>query len=86
MLARIGWSKENKMSQNSTEPGHGSSVAAWTSVIIIIVAFGIGTLFFWLDNASMVWASAGLAVLGPVVGWILRRAGYGVGGEHTKAH
>ena len=86
MLARIGWSKENIMSQNSTEPGHGSSVAAWTSVIIIIVAFGIGTLFFWLDNAAMVWASAGLAVLGPVVGWILRLAGYGVGGEHTKAH
>jgi multisubunit Na+/H+ antiporter MnhG subunit len=74
------------MSQNSTEPGHGSSVAAWTSVIIIIVAFGIGTLFFWLDNAPMVWASAGLAVLGPVVGWVLRRAGHGVGGEHTKAH
>jgi hypothetical protein len=74
------------MSQNSTEPGHGSSVAAWTTVIIILVAFSIGTLFFWLDNAPMVWASAGLAVLGPVVGWILRRAGYGVGGEHTKAH
>ena len=74
------------MLQNSTEPGHGSSVAAWTSVIIIIVAFGIGTLFFWLDNAPMVWASAGFAVLGPLVGWILRRAGYGVGGEHTKAH
>jgi multisubunit Na+/H+ antiporter MnhG subunit len=86
MLARISLSKENNMSQNSTEPGHGSSVAAWTSVIIIIVAFGIGTLFFWLDNAAMVWASAGLAVLGPVVGWVLRRAGYGVGGEHTKAH
>ena len=86
MLARIVQSKENNMTQNSTEPGHGSSVAAWTTVIIILVAFSIGTLFFWLDNAPMVWASAGLAFLGPVVGWVLKRAGYGVGGEHTKAH
>jgi multisubunit Na+/H+ antiporter MnhG subunit len=86
MLARISKSKENNMSQNSTEPGHGNSVASWTTVIIILVAFSIGTLFFWLDNAAMVWASAALAVLGPVVGWVLKRAGYGVGGEHTKAH
>jgi multisubunit Na+/H+ antiporter MnhG subunit len=74
------------MSQNSTEPGHGNSVASWTTVIIILAAFSIGTLFFWLDNAAIVWASAALAVLAPVVGWILKRAGYGVGGEHTKAH
>jgi multisubunit Na+/H+ antiporter MnhG subunit len=86
MVARISSSKENNMSQNSTEPGHGNSVASWTTVIIILVAFSIGTLFFWLDNAAIVWASAALAVLAPVVGWILKRAGYGVGGEHTKAH
>jgi hypothetical protein len=74
------------MSQNSTDPGHGNSVASWTTVSIVIAAFCIGTLFFWLDIAAMVWASAVLAVLGPVVGWYLKRAGYGVGGEHTKAH
>lgn len=74
------------MSQNSTEPGHGNSVAAWTTVIIVLVAFSAGTLFFWLDNASLVWASAVLAAIGPLVGWLLKRAGYGVGGEHTKAH
>ncbi len=74
------------MSQNSTDPGHGNSVASWTTVIIILVAFSIGTLFFWLDNAAVVWASAGLAVTAPAVGWFLKRAGYGVGGKHTKAH
>ena len=74
------------MSQHSTDPGHSNSVASWTTVIIVIVAFSIGTLFFWLDNAAMVWASAVLAVAGPAVGWFLKRAGYGVGGEHTKAH
>ena len=49
MVARIYESKENNMSQNSTDPGHGNSVASWTTVIIVIVAFCIGTLFFWLD-------------------------------------
>lgn len=74
------------MSQNSTDPGHGNSVASWTTVIIILVAFAIGTLFFWLDVAAMVWASAALAAIAPAVGWYLKRAGYGVGGKHTKAH
>lgn len=74
------------MTQNNIEPGHGDSVAAWTTVIIILIAFSIGTFFFYLDNAPIVWASAGLAALGPVVGWALKRAGYGVGGKHSKNH
>lgn len=72
------------MSENQTEPGHGDSVAAWTTVIIIIAAFAIGTLFFWLDIAALVWASAGLALVGLAVGIYLRKAGYGVGGSKSK--
>jgi hypothetical protein len=72
------------MSENQIEPGHGDSVAAWTTVIIIIVAFALGTLFFWLDIAALVWASAGLALAGVVVGLFLKRAGYGVGGSKSK--
>ena len=51
---------------------------------MVIVAFALGTLFFWLDLAFLVWASAGLAVLGPIAGWYLKRAGYGVGGSKPK--
>jgi hypothetical protein len=72
------------MSENQIEPGHGDSVAAWTTVIIIIVAFALGTFFFWLDLAALVWASAGLAVAGVLVGIYLKRAGYGVGGSKSK--
>jgi hypothetical protein len=72
------------MSENQLEPGHGDSVAAWTTVIIIIVAFALGTLFFWLDIAVLVWASAGLALAGVAVGLFLKRAGYGVGGSKSK--
>ena len=74
------------MSHGSEDPGHGHSVASWATVIIVIVAFTLGTLFFWLDNATMVWASAVLAVVGVAVGLLLKRAGYGVGGAKTKSH
>ena len=72
------------MSENQIEPGHGDSVAAWTTVIVIIVAFALGTLFFWLDVAALVWASAGLALAGVGIGLFLKKAGYGVGGSKSK--
>ncbi len=71
---------------NQNDPGHGNSVASWTTVIIIMVAAAFGTLFFWLEMPDLVYASAGLAVVGLVVGWILRKAGFGVGGSKTKSH
>jgi hypothetical protein len=74
------------MSHSTEEPGHGNSPAAWVTVTIILIAFTIGTLFFWFDMPAVVWASAGLAVLGPVVGLAMKRAGYGVGGSKTKSH
>ena len=72
------------MSENHIEPGHGDSVAAWTTVSIVIAAFALGTLFFWLDIAVLVWTCAGLAVAGLAVGFYLKKAGYGVGGSKSK--
>jgi hypothetical protein len=72
------------MSENQVEPGHGDSVAAWTTVSIVIAAFALGTLFFWLDIPALVWASAGVAVAGVVLGLYLKKAGYGVGGSKSK--
>ena len=71
-----------------SEAGHGNSPAAWTAVIIMLVAFAIGTLAFWFDIAWLVFASAGLLVVGLLVGWGLAKAGYGVGGDKItpKAH
>ena len=74
------------MTETKTEPGHGNSVAAWATVIIVLAAFTMGTLFFWLNVPSMVWASAVLAALGPIVGLVLRKSGYGVSGKHSKSH
>jgi len=69
------------MSTEHADPGHGHSPAAWTSVTIMLIAFVIGTVAFFLDVPWLVWASAGLLVVGALVGWILARAGYGVGGS-----
>jgi hypothetical protein len=74
------------LTYKGADPGHGNSIAAWTTVIIILIAFSIGTLFFFLDIPEVVWASAGLAALGPVVGLALRTRGYGVSGQNNKNH
>lgn len=71
------------MSANSAEPGHGSSPAAWAAVTVMLVAFAIGTLAFWFEIVWLVWASAGLVFVGLLVGLLLKRAGYGVGGDRT---
>lgn len=65
------------MSHDANDPGHGHTVAAWTAVTIIMIATTVGTVFFFLDIPLMVWASAGFALAGVVVGYILRQMGYG---------
>ncbi|MEY4367789.1 MAG: hypothetical protein RLZ28_1204 [Actinomycetota bacterium] len=74
------------MIDHSIEPGHGDSVASWTTVIIIMVAVTAGTLFFYLNVPALVYASVGLVVVGLIVGWLLKRAGYGVNGSKSAGH
>ena len=71
-----------------TVPGHGNSPAAWTAVIIMLVAFAIGTFAFWFAIVWLVWASAGLLLVGGIVGLVLKLAGFGVGGDRlqTESH
>jgi hypothetical protein len=71
-----------------SDPGHGHSPAAWTAVTIMLIGFTIGTAAFFLDAQWLVWASAGLVVVGGLIGWGMTKAGYGVGGHKvtTKAH
>jgi len=71
---------------SSNDPGHGNSVASWTTVTIIMVAFALGTWFFWADQSTLVWASSALIPIALIVGWVLKKAGHGVGGSKTKSH
>lgn len=76
------------MTHDNSDPGHGNSPAAWTAVIIMLVAFTIGTVAFFFSIAWLVWASAGLVLVGLLVGVVLARLGYGVGGSRyaPKVH
>lgn len=69
------------MSHDIGDPGHGHSPAAWIAVTIMLVAFTIGTAAYFFEVTWLVWASAGLLVVGAIVGWALSKAGYGVGGD-----
>jgi hypothetical protein len=71
-----------------SDSGHGNSPAAWTAVIVMLVAFAIGTFAFWFSIAWLVWASAGLVVVGGILGKVLSNLGYGVNGSKyaPKAH
>ena len=76
------------MSSPIADPGHGHSPAAWIAVTIMLLAFTIGTVAFVMDAPTVVWASAGLLVVGLIVGVVLKAIGYGVGGSKVaaKAH
>jgi len=71
------------MSSQNVELGHGHSVAAWTAVTIMLTATLIGAIAFFLDAPIIVCASAMLLIIGLLVGWVLARSGYGVGGSKT---
>ena len=76
------------MSDQIGDPGHGHSPAAWTAVTIMLLAFVLGVVFFWFDMPMLVVASAGLLVIGLIVGWVMAKMGYGVNGPKysSKAH
>jgi hypothetical protein len=76
------------MSDDSTELGHGHSPAAWTAVVVMLVAIALGTLFFFLEMPPLVWASVGLLLIGGIIGLVMSKAGYGAYGDKyiSKGH
>ncbi|GAA2890990.1 HGxxPAAW family protein [Microbacterium esteraromaticum] len=76
------------MTNPIADPGHGHSPAAWTAVVIMLVGFTAGTVFFCLDQPVAVWVSVAVVVIGAIVGWAMAKAGWGVKGpKYTpKAH
>ncbi len=69
------------MSQQQTTPvqhdDHGSTPAAWTAVVIIALAFVVGTLAIVLGNWPMFWVGVALVVVGAVVGKVMAMMGLG---------
>jgi hypothetical protein len=71
------------MTDISEEGGHGSSPAAWTAVVIMLVGIAIATAALFLDVIPLVWLGAALVPVGLIVGGILKAVGLGVGGRRV---
>ena len=67
---------------------HGSTPAAWTAVIIMMLAFLVGGLGLILGISWMFWSSFAIFILGIIVGKVMQMAGLGAvprGGDHATA-
>jgi hypothetical protein len=73
------------MANITEDPGHGSSPAAWIAVAIMLFGTAVGTLFLFLDVIPLVYVGAVIVVLGLLVGWVLKKAGFGVNGSRLRS-
>lgn len=74
------------MANISDEPGHGSSPAAWTAVVIMLVGVTLGTIALFFEVIPVVLIGAAFIPVGLIVGGVMKRAGYGVGGARSGGH
>lgn len=65
------------MTAETSHDDHGSTPAAWTTVVLITIAFVLGTLAVIWGNWVLFWASAGLVVVGGIVGKVMSMMGLG---------
>ncbi|HEV8024355.1 MAG TPA: HGxxPAAW family protein [Candidatus Nanopelagicales bacterium] len=63
--------------ETSEHDDHGSTPAAWAAVVIVTIAFAVGTLAVVLGNWPMFWVGVGLVVVGGVVGKVMQAMGLG---------
>lgn len=76
------WLNDAMTQQHATDAqehhdDHGSTPAAWTAVVIITIAFILGTAAVMIGNWPLFWVSAGLVVVGGIAGKVLAAMGYG---------
>lgn len=56
---------------------HGHTVAAWTGVTIIILAFLVGGIGVVIAEPTVFWVGIGMIPLGAAAGKVLQLMGYG---------
>jgi len=61
-----------------------TAVAAWVMVAIMTVGVLVGSIAYDLGSQPVVFVGAGIIVIGLLVGFFLKQAGYGQGGAKTK--
>lgn len=61
----------------SEHESHGNTVAAWTGVIIAILAFLVGTIGVVIAKPTIFWIGIGLLVVAGIIGKVLALMGFG---------
>ena len=56
---------------------HGSTPAAWTGVLIVLVGFVIGGVGLVIENMLVFWVGVACAPLGALVGYAMGKMGLG---------
>lgn len=72
--------------------GHGNSPAAWTCVLIMLAGAAVASFAYILASTEgnhdfgtvLFWAGIAVMFVGLIVGFVLRKIGYGVGGSKLK--
>jgi hypothetical protein len=59
------------------DTNHGDTVAAWTSVIVIMIGFAGLTTFFYLEETTLTWTSIAVIGVGVILGPVLSALGLG---------
>ncbi|WP_298252639.1 HGxxPAAW family protein [uncultured Arthrobacter sp.] len=83
---------ENHARQGDETIGHGNSPAAWTCVLIMLAGAAVSSFAYVLASTEgnndfgtlLFWVGIGVMFVGLLVGFVLRRIGYGVGGSKLK--
>jgi len=69
----------------SAHDNHGSTPAAWTTVVLVVIAFVLGTYAVMMANWTLFWVSVGVLVLGAIVGKAMQAAGLGSKPRRARA-
>lgn len=56
---------------------HGNTPAAWTAVIIGLLAFFVGGIGLMADSMATFWVGVALAPIALIAGVVMSRMGYG---------
>lgn len=47
---------------------------------MMMAGFAVGVFSFWFVSMPLFVVAAGLVVVGPIVGWVMAKAGWGIAG------
>lgn len=71
-------SEEHTSMSGHADDTHGSSPAAWTTVVLLIISCAVGAVGFVASNLAVIIVSAVLVVVSLIVGKVMQVQGHGV--------